>query len=317
MLHRHRPDSTPSTVEDSPTISDALVRQHLPLVQYIVSDFARKLPRSIDRDELVAAGLLGLAQAAASYDQERSVSFPRYARIRINGAILDDLRSRDFATRSVRSSGRMLDAEAQQLTSDLGRAPSSEELARRLGIDVGDLARIRAELDRAVIDTFDVWGDDAHAPSTSDPEPLSVLIAREDQSYVRDAIAQLPERLRRVVVGYFIDDRPMQELADELGVTESRISQMRKEALLLMGEALRCAGISAATGSSAPSGNGEDDGDDDGSDPSGRKRSTAGRSRIDGVAARRRATYVSSVMAASDFRSRVSPTAYVVASEAV
>ncbi len=308
----HRTPQPPDESSDpgrKSRISEELVREHLPLVQYIVSDFARKLPRSIERDDLVAAGLLGLAQAAASYDEDRRVSFPRYARIRINGAILDDLRARDFATRSVRSVGRVLDAESQQLTSDLGRAPTSTELAQRLGVEVGELARIRAELDRAVVDTFDVWSDDTSTPTSADPEPLSVLVAREDRSYVRDAIAQLPERLRRVVVGYFIDDRPMQDLADELGVTESRISQMRKEALLLMGEALRQAGVSLGDGS-------QDDADDD-DPPRGGRRSTDAKSRTDGVAARRRATYVSSVMAASDFRSRISPSAYVVANEAV
>jgi RNA polymerase sigma factor for flagellar operon FliA len=307
----HRTQQSPASGDPGGAAStvDRLVREHLPLVQYIVSDFVRKLPRSIERDDLIAAGMLGLAQAAASYDDARSVSFPRYARIRINGAILDDLRSRDFATRSVRSMGRVLDTESQQLTSDLGRAPTPAELAHRLGVGTTEIARIRAELDRAVIDNLDPWNDETSAPSSPDPEPLAVLISREDRSYVRDAIAQLPERLRRVVVGYFIDDRPMQELADELGVTESRISQMRKEALTLMAEALRSAGVSIGATAAAR------DGDDD-DDPPGGRRATD-RAKPDGVAARRRATYVSSVMSASDFRSRISPSAHVVATEAV
>jgi RNA polymerase sigma factor FliA len=315
-----RTTTEPSTgVGSKSTISEELIREHLPLVQYIVSDFSRRLPRSIERDDLVAAGMLGLTQAAVSFDDSRQVSFARYARIRINGAILDDLRSRDFATRSVRSSGRVLDAETQRLTSELGRVPTQSEIAKRVGVSIDELARMRAELDRAVIDTFDTWNDDVAFPSTGSTDPLSVLMGREDQSYVRDAIAALPERLRRVVVGYFIDDRPMLELAEELGVTESRISQMRKEALLLMGEALRAVSHSAVAGAERSNKDIAEASDSLGArvtaDPTMDHGLVGPGS--DGVAARRRAAYVHSVMAASDYRSRISPAAFVVAHEAV
>lgn len=257
---------------------DELVRSHLPIVQYMVSDLSRRLPKSVRRDELVSAGLLGLTQAARSFDPARGVTFARFARTRINGALLDELRSRDGVSRSVRSMTRSVGAATDELAAKLGRAPSSAEIARHAGITTAELARLNYDVHRAStldLDTDVVDDHAAMAMRTGHGDPLDVLVDRESHAYVRDAVAMLPERLRVVVVGYFFDERPMEDLARELGVTESRVSQMRAEALSLIGEAMTT--HLGDTPSEQPV----------------------------GVAARRRAAYAAAVGTASDFRSRL------------
>ena len=257
---------------------EALIRDHLPIVQYMVSDLSRRVPKSVRRDELVSAGLLGLTQAARSFDPGRGVAFARFARTRINGALLDELRSRDGVSRSVRSMTRAVGLAADELSAKLGRAPSSAEVAARAGITEQELARLNYDVHRA--STLDLDADavddySATAARASQSDPLDVLVNRESHAYVRDAVAMLPERLRVVIVGYFFDERPMEELARELGVTESRVSQMRAEALSLIGEAMATRLGDQPVEHAA------------------------------GVAARRRAAYAAAVGTASDFRSRL------------
>src|SRR6202165_1899369 len=99
---------------------DQLVRQHLPLVQYVVSEAAHRVPSHVSRSDLVSAGMLGLAQAARSYDPERGIAFDRFASTRIRGALLDELRGRDWASRSVRARARRVQGTTQDLTTRLG-----------------------------------------------------------------------------------------------------------------------------------------------------------------------------------------------------
>jgi RNA polymerase sigma factor for flagellar operon FliA len=219
------------------TTEEALVRRGLPLVQYLVSDIAARVPRSVPRDDLVSAGMLGLAQAARSWDAERGVTFDTYARTRINGAILDELRGRDWASRSVRSSARQLRTAVEDLTASLGRKPSDDEVADRMGIDVTALEQLEGNVARASVLSLDaVFADldGSGEPHDQDDVPADELLRRELRAVLGDAVAALPDRLRKVVVEYFFDERPMQDIADELGVSESRVSQMRAEALILL-----------------------------------------------------------------------------------
>ena len=121
---------------------DQLVREHLPLVQYVVSEVAHRVPSHVSRSDLVSAGMLGLAQAARSFDPERGIAFDRFASTRIRGALLDELRGRDWASRSVRARARGLQAAHEELTNKLGRTPKPEEVARML--DVADRDRAQA-----------------------------------------------------------------------------------------------------------------------------------------------------------------------------
>ena len=127
------------------------VEQHLPLVEQIVLQVAVNFPRHVDRGELVRAGVLGLVEAANRYDHERGVPFDRFAARRIRGAVLDAVRSADWAPRSVRSASRKADTIEQELAARLGRVPTVQELAQALGASVEELAHLRNRVFRSLL----------------------------------------------------------------------------------------------------------------------------------------------------------------------
>ncbi len=260
-----------------------LVGENLALVDYAVNHLLQRLPRHVPRDELVSAAMAGLAQAARAFDPTRDISFDHYASARIRGALLDELRSRDWASRSVRTKARAMLATSDALTADLGRAPTTTELAAKMGVAAHAVHALSGDIHRSVVLNYDsIVADSAGEWSlpADDRSPDIVLLERERRSYLLDAVSALPERLRHVVVGYFFEERSMQELADELGVSASRISQMRSKAMSLLKD-----GIASQL------------------DPE------MVESRHDSPrVARRKASYVAAVAAASSFRERVSAT---------
>ncbi|HTW09125.1 MAG TPA: sigma-70 family RNA polymerase sigma factor [Acidimicrobiales bacterium] len=224
-----------------PTAEEELARAHLPLVNYMVSEIASRIPRHVCRDDLVSAGMAGLAQAARAYDPTRGISFQRFASARIRGALLDELRSRDWASRSVRAKARDVAQTTDQLMAKLGRQPSSAEVAQAMGSTEGQLEAINTDVYRALVLNFDALPIDGNADEvlvTGQSGPDDDVIDNERRAYLVAAVDHLPERLRRVVIGYFFEELPMQVLAEELGVTDSRISQMRAEALSLLKDAI-------------------------------------------------------------------------------
>src|SRR3954463_11031948 len=148
------PSAAGATVEQR-KIEELLVSEHLPLVHYAVSDMASKVPRHVSRDDLVSAGMAGLAQAARSFDPARGIGFDRYASTRIRGALLDELRDRDWASRSVRSKARKVASATDDLTAKLGRAPSNDELASHLGFEAKTIDSLNEDVHRAVVLNYD------------------------------------------------------------------------------------------------------------------------------------------------------------------
>jgi RNA polymerase sigma factor for flagellar operon FliA len=216
------------------------IEENLPLVSHIVFQVAVHFPRHVDRDELARAGALGLVEAARRFDETKGVPFERFAAQRIRGAIIDAVRAADWAPRSVRALARRLDSTEQELASRLGRVPSMSEMADALEMTKAELNRLQDRLFRSVVLAFEhLVADSTEEELTlidvlADQrvlEPASELEQRELHSYLRDAITLLPERQRLVIVGYFLQEKTSQELARFLGVTESRVSQMRTEAL--------------------------------------------------------------------------------------
>ncbi len=219
-----------------------LIEQHLPLVRHVVFQVAVHFPRHVDREELATAGALGLVEAARRYDDSRGVPFDRFAAQRIRGAILDAVRAADWAPRSVRTLARKLEAVEQRLATELGRVPSVDETAEALGMKRDELSRLQDRMFRSVVLALEYEVSDADEDltlvdvlaDTANREPSDELETRELHAYLRDAVKLLPERHRLVVVGYFLEGCKSQELANLLGVTESRISQLRSEALVML-----------------------------------------------------------------------------------
>jgi RNA polymerase sigma factor for flagellar operon FliA len=237
--------ATASTTTGPRVDVDRLVQDSLPLVRSVVASMAAHYPRHCDRDELVAAGTFGLVEAARRFDPSKGVPFDRWAVLRIRGAVVDAVRALDFAPRALRSSARDLTAVRDTLESELGRTPTSDEVADRMGLPLAELVQLEGRLHRSTVlsldaPTRDAEGDTTLAAIVLDPgaDPLEQLERRERDSYVTDALQTLPDRLREVLVGYFLEGRTSGELAEQLGVTESRVSQMRTEALRLVREGL-------------------------------------------------------------------------------
>jgi RNA polymerase sigma factor for flagellar operon FliA len=195
------------------------------------------MPRHAPRDDLLSAGLVGLAQAARNFDETRGVPFHRYAVTRIKGALLDELRMHDWASRPVRAKARQMEVTNEKLTAKLGRAPSSHELASAMGVAQSHVDHLTQDLHRATVLNYDGMlqsGDGESVLLAGEDDPEGTLLDRERNAYLVDAVKALPERLRIVVIGYFFEDRSMQDIGVELDVSESRVSQLRAEALDLL-----------------------------------------------------------------------------------
>lgn len=224
-----------------------LVEAHLSMIPALTASMAAHYPRHADREELAQAAALGLVEAALRFDPERGVPFDRWASARVRGAVVDAIRAIDFAPRSVRSTCRHIDAAHEALSQTLGRTPTSKELAATLKMSVRELDDHRARRDTARVLSLDAPAGNPEDSVTDladllveadAPTPDSVVDAAESLALLGAAVRLLPERVRSVIDGYFIAGRTSVELADELGVTESRIAQMRAEGLAMLRQAL-------------------------------------------------------------------------------
>lgn len=217
-----------------------IVRANMPLVGHLVREMLARVPAHVNRDDLLSAGYAALVAAARGFDASRGVPFPRFAANRVRGALLDELRGLDWASRSVRQRARRADSAREELMAELGRTPTVREVAERLGCTVEDIESSADDVHRAAV--FSLQGfatataDDIVTEPGAGPEEM--LLRRERIGYLRNAVDVLPERLRAVVRGYFFEERPMAEIAAELGVSESRVSQLRAEALVLLRDGL-------------------------------------------------------------------------------
>jgi len=224
-------------VNPPPPNEDALVRAHLDLVRKMVTQTSARIPSHVCRDDLLSAGMAGLALAARNFDPARGVPFDRYAATRIRGALIDELRSCDWASRPVRTKARALAATTEKLTGTLGRIPTPAELADAAGLSVDALERLTGDVHRAVVLNYEAIleaGDGETLLPTAIGGPEEEMLNSERVDCLNRAIGALPERLQMVVRRYFFEERTVTEIAEELGVTQSRVSQLRSEAIELL-----------------------------------------------------------------------------------
>jgi len=220
---------------------NALAERNLHLVDHVVHQLAAGFPRHVDRDELRGAGAAGLVDAAHRYDPSTGVPFARYASIRIRGAVLDATRSRDWATRRLRRDLRAIEHATSDLEDRLRRTPDDAEVAAELGVDVATVRERRAAALTSTLLTL----DRPVGEPQGDTDSLGDRIVEEDQEWLpeanfehqelvgtlRTAIAHLPELPRQVLIEHHFEGRLLRDIADDLGVTEARASQLRHEAL--------------------------------------------------------------------------------------
>jgi RNA polymerase sigma factor for flagellar operon FliA len=239
---RERPQPAPSQGRSRAEV-EALVREHLPLAAFAVNAVAARisLPGHVSRDDLLSCAHVALVEVAQRFDPSAGASFATYALARLQGAVLDELRSGDWASRSVRAAARRTDAAADALTIALGRPPTKEELAANLGVDRSELDALQVDVHRAVMVSIDAEtgadGGSLDLPDSGD-SPERALMRSERARHLHEAIRALPDRLDEVIERNFFGDESLTDIAEDLGVTLSRVSQMRARALVLLHAAM-------------------------------------------------------------------------------
>ncbi|WP_435299638.1 sigma-70 family RNA polymerase sigma factor [Timonella sp. A28] len=215
-----------------------LIEGHIHLVGYHVSEMLNRVPPQVTRDELASAGYLALTQAAISFDETSGVPFGRYAAIRIRGALIDELRSMDWVSRGARRKIREYTKTVEVMTADLGREPNREEIATSLGVDPTEVDSIKDTATTKVL-SYDAYdGSLALTVPANSPTPENTALTAESYVYLRSAVEALPERLRYVVEQIFFNERMVTDVAEEMGLTQSRVSQLRSEAMVLLRDGL-------------------------------------------------------------------------------
>jgi RNA polymerase sigma factor for flagellar operon FliA len=232
-----------------PAIRDSLIQNYLYLVKYVAGRMAMSVPPSVEIDDLVSAGVVGLMDAIEKYDPGRDTKFETYAVARIRGAIVDDLRSLDWVPRSVRRKARVLEETYSILENELGRAATDAEIASRLNVSLSDLRTMVEEIVSAGLLSLDDFVGNQDGEKTSriidlvcakDGISPSTGIEREEmKDIVADAIMNIPDKERTVVALYYYEDMTLKEIGRTLGVSESRVSQIHTKAMLRLRGRLR------------------------------------------------------------------------------
>lgn len=219
---------------------EEIVHKYLHLVKYVAGRISVSLPPNVELSDLVNDGVLGLLDAIEKYDDERGVKFETYAITRINGAILDALRSLDWVPRAVRQRARELERAHQELEASLGRAPSEDELAEHMGIDAKELARIVQRVRGTSVLSLEesLPTERGHEIPLADTlrDDGGDIVGEIEQREVRDeltaAVDDLAPQERRVIRLYYFEGKTLKEIKGVLGVSESRVSQIHAQAVI-------------------------------------------------------------------------------------
>lgn len=219
---------------------ESLIEEHVDLVRYIVGRVTVTLPESVDREDLVSAGIIGLIKAVDRFDPERGVKFETYASTVIRGEVMESLRARDWAPRSLRRQGREIARTIGELEAQLGYPPSDEEIAEALQMDVAEYHEVLGKISSTLVLSLDeIMEDQPHlrpkpikaGQDASYRNPADALEQAEIQQMIAQAIEQLPEREKHIIALYYQEDLTLREIGEVLGVTESRICQIHAQAI--------------------------------------------------------------------------------------
>jgi RNA polymerase sigma factor for flagellar operon FliA len=237
---------TKKIVPKDPAYRDQLITEYLPYVKRIVQRLAVHLPSTVDIDDLMNVGVIGLIQAVDRYDPRRDNKFMTYAIFRIKGAVLSELRARDFLSRSNRRKIRELESAYLRLEQKLGREADDQEVARELGVDLEQVYRTKqmSSISFISLEELGISSRDEKEKLLSylinnEDDALSMTKLKELKEAMAQAIKQLPEKERLVISLYYLDELTMKETGKVLGITESRVSQIHSQAILHLRTKLR------------------------------------------------------------------------------
>jgi RNA polymerase sigma factor for flagellar operon FliA len=226
---------------------EEIVHKYLHLVKYVAGRISVNLPPNVELNDLINDGILGLIDAIEKYDDARGVKFETYAITRINGAILDALRSLDWVPRAVRQRARELERAYQELEAEFGRVPTEDELAAKLQVSRKDLDNVMQRVRGTAVLSLEEFlpnekGYEIPLVDTlkdSDDEVTSAVEQREVRSALVRAVEELPPQERTVIALYYFDGLTLKEIKSALSVSESRVSQIHAQAVIHLRQKLK------------------------------------------------------------------------------
>jgi len=236
-----RPARKPRRVKPGSAAEAELVEQYIPLVKSIVSRLARTLPAHVEAEDLFSAGMIGLLNAIRNFNPKSGTALETYARVRIRGAVYDELRRMDWVPRSVHGKARKVQAMLQELEQQKGKTPTEAEMAKALKITVAEYQRWLEEIRPATFICLDAApsheGDEGltHYESLADQnqeDPVVGVSRHELSELIAARLQELPEMQRKVLALYYFEDMRLREIAEAFDLTESRICQIHAQAIV-------------------------------------------------------------------------------------
>src|SRR5919106_2005333 len=226
-----------------PAARERLVVAYSPMVKFVAGRLGAGLPSHVEDADLISYGLMGLIGAIERFEPERGIKFETFAMTRIRGAIIDELRSLDWVPRSVRARAREIEAAQAKLEHELQRAPSDEEMAGELDMELEEFQDALLEIaNSSILALDDLWtvadpngGQISMLDTIRDPaaiDPQEEIDTNEVKHRLANAIEGLPDRERLVIALYYYENLTLREIGEVLGVTESRVSQLHTKAVL-------------------------------------------------------------------------------------
>jgi len=231
--HQHSPNDTDT--------ENALVQKYMPLVSAVMGRLAMTLPEHVSQDDLFSAGLVGLLQAMRNFDPGCNTSFETYARVRIRGAMLDELRRMDWVPRTIHEKARKLKAVLLELEQKLGRTPTEAQMAKAMKMTAEEYQDLLDEVRPAAFVCLDAVSSSDEGDGgalyeiiadNNGESPLDNVSNNELKQVVFERLKELPEMQRKVLALYYIEDMHLREIAEVFGLTESRICQIHSQAVI-------------------------------------------------------------------------------------
>jgi RNA polymerase sigma factor for flagellar operon FliA len=238
-----------SAVVETPAESDRdqILLQHMPLVRMVAYRILERLPQSVEFDDLVSAGVVGLIDAYNKFNPKKEVLFRSYAAVRIRGAILDSLRGMDWAPRAIRRKAREIEEATQRVIQRLGRKPQQSEVAAELGMAFASFQKLLLTVKGLEIGSLQephsegsLEEEMVYVETNLEDDPLHRCMRRERARNLSAVVAELPEREQRVLQMYYVEEMTLKEIGLVLGLVESRVSQVRTAVIEELRERMGC-----------------------------------------------------------------------------